>query len=328
MTDVARLARVSQTTVSLVLNDVPEVRISDDARRRVREAAAFLGYRVGPRGAGRLRVLGFLSDELSTSPFAAISADHARDAALEENAMLMIAVSRGDPEIEASILDLWRRQDVSGVIYARIFTRRVVAPIQLRQFPTVLLNCHDPDADFPSVIPAELRGGYTATRHLIAAGHRRIAMITGEPWMEATRHRSAGFRRALREAGIAVDASLLRVGDWTPPSGYQETMALMELAAPPTAIFCGNDLMAQGCYDALKASGLSVPADISVIGFDNRPMAQFMDPPLTTLDLPHAEMGRWASATLLSRQPEPPARRRLHCALIERASVGPPSEHA
>jgi LacI family transcriptional regulator len=324
MMDVATLAGVSQTTVSLVLNDVPDIRISDAARRRVRDAAATLGYRIGPRGAGRLRVLGFLSDELSTTPFAAISADSARDAALEENAMLMIAVTRGDPAVEASVLDLWRQQDIAGIIYARIFTRRVSIPPMLRHIPSVLLNCYDPASQLAAVVPAEQRGGLTATRHLVAAGHRRIAMINGEPWMEAARDRAAGYRRALREAGLAVDAALYRIGDWEAASGRAETLALMALADPPTAIFCGNDLMAQGCYDALKERGLSIPGDVSVVGFDNRPIAPFMDPPLTTLELPHAEMGRWASSALLSRRHEATTPMRLECTLIARQSVAPP----
>ena len=324
MTDVARLSGVSQTTVSLVLNDVPGVRISEEARRRVREAATALGYRIGPRGGGRLRVIGFLADELSTSPFAAISADSARDAALEHNALLMVASTRGDAALEAAVLELWAQQGVAGVIYARIFTRRIDPPPQLRETRAVLLNCREDAASLPAVVPAEQHGGLTATRHLVAAGHRRIAMIGGEPWMEAARERAAGYRQALREAGLAVLPELYRVGNWTQSSGHAEAAALLRLTSPPTAIFCGNDQMAQGCYDAARECGLRIPQDLSVVGYDNLAMSRQMQPALTTLDLPHAEMGRWASEHLLSGAGAP-GTTRLRCSLVERDSVAGPA---
>ena len=321
MMDVAKAAGVSQTTVSLVLNQVPGIRISQDARQRVVDAASGLGYRVGPRGAGRLRVLGFLADELSTSPFAVISVDAARDAATEMNAILVIAACRGDPAAEAAVLDLWQAQGVAGVIYARIFTRRVDPPAQLRHHRSVLLNCHDAKQSLPAVIPAEQRGGMAAARHLLAAGHRRIAMVNGEPWMQASRDRAAGYRRALREAGVELDPALMRSGDWTVDSGHDHTLALMALPHPPTAIFCANDPMAAGCYQALARLQLRVPDDVSVVGYDNQPMSHTMEPPLTTLNLPHAEMGRWAAEWLLGSASVQTMR--LECGLIERRSVAP-----
>ena len=325
MMDVARAAGVSQTTVSLVLNSVPGIRISDPVRQRIVAAAASLGYRVGARGAGRMRVLGFLADELSTSPFAVLSADGARDAALPENAILVIAVCRGDPALEAAVLDLWRAQSVAGVMYSRIFSRRVDPPPQLAQHRSVLLNCFDAANTYPAVVPAEQRGGAAATRHLLAAGHRRIALVNGEPWMQAAQDRATGYRRALRQAGVAVDAALIRHGDWTAASGRDHTMALIALTHPPTAIFCANDQMAAGCYEALRRLGLDIPTDISVVGYDNQPVSRILDPPLTTLDLPHAEMGRWAAEQLLGSVAAPKTIR-LECQLIERRSVAAPPQ--
>ncbi len=323
MMDVARAAGVSQTTVSLVLNSVPGIRISDPVRQRILAAAASLGYRVGARGAGRMRVLGFLADELSTSPFAVLSADGARDAALPENAILVIAVCRGDPALEAAVLDLWRAQSVAGVMYSRIFSRRVDPPPQLAEHRSVLLNCFDGGKAYSAVVPAERRGGATATRHLLEAGHRRIALINGEPWMQAAQDRASGYRRALRQAGVAVDTELMRIGDWTAASGREHTLALMGLAHPPTAVFCANDQMAAGCYEALRRMGLDIPADVSVIGYDNQPISRVLDPPLTTLDLPHGEMGRWAAEQLLGA-PASPKTIRVECQLVERRSVAPP----
>ncbi len=325
MADVARMAAVSQTTVSLVLNDVPGIRISDAARRRVLEACNTLGYRIGPRGAGRLQVIGFLADELSTSPFTAVSADSARDALLERNAVLMVASTRNDAAVETAVLDLWAKQGVSGVIYSRIFTRVVRPPPQLAAVPAVLLNCRQTRPSLPAVVPAEQDGGCTATQHLIEAGHRRIAMIGGEPWMEAARQRANGYRQALREAGLPAPAELFRVGNWTQASGYAETAALLRLAKPPTAIFCANDLMAQGCYDAAREFGLQIPEQLSVVGYDNRPLSQFMEPALTTVDLPHSEMGRWAAEVLLESLPSRIRTTRMLCSLVKRGSVAPPA---
>ena len=324
MMDVAKLAGVSQTTVSLVLNQVAGIRISEDARRRVMAAAAGLGYRIGARGGGRQRVLGFLADELSTSPFAVLSVDAARDAAAESNAILIIAACRGDPALEAAVLDLWYAQGVAGVIYARIFTCRINPPPQLRQHRSVLLNCYDPKGAFAAMVPAEQRGGMDATRHLLRQGHSRIGLINGEPWMQAARDRAAGYRRALRVAGLPLDPALVRSGDWTSESGRDHTMALMAMPQPPTAIFCANDPMAAGCYDALARLRLRVPNDVSVLGYDNQPLARQLDPPLTTLNLPHAEMGRLAAECLLG--PAAPRARtaRLECGLIQRRSVAPP----
>jgi LacI family transcriptional regulator len=323
MMDVAKLAGVSQTTVSLVLNDVPEIRISAEARQRVHDAARTLGYRLSSRDVGRMQAIGMLVDEVSTSPFTVLSIDGARDAAWEANAVLTIASGRGDPAMEAAVLDHWHGQGVSAVIYARIFTCKVTPPRQLDWFRSVLLNCRSDEAMLPAVLPAEQRGGLTATRRLLSAGHQRIGFINGEPWMDAARDRARGYRRALADAAIAYEPDLVRQGNWTRSSGYEETRGLMALSHPPTAIFCGNDRMAAGCYAALKDLGIAIPDGVSVIGYDNQPIAQHLEPLLTSVHLPSVEMGRWAVARLLG----PPAAAetvRLDCPLVERESIASP----
>ena len=324
MMDVAKAAGVSQTTVSLVLNGVPGIRISTAARERVLAAAAALRYRVGPRGAGKLRVIGFLADELSTSPFAVLSADAARDAALEANAMLVVAACRGDPALEAAMLELWESQHVTDVIYSRIFTCRADPPPQLARHRSVLLNCYDAAGAYPAVVPSERRGAAAATRHLLQAGHRRVALINGEPWMEAARDRAAGYRHALRSFGIGIDPALICEGDWTVVSGRTGAQRLMSLPRPPTAIFCANDPMAAGACEVLRGLGLRIPEDVSVVGYDDQPLARTLIPPLTTVDLPHAEMGRFAVAGLLAPQPAPPGKTSLPCRVVQRSSVAAP----
>ena len=148
-------------------------------------------------------------------------------------------------------------QPLLGIIYATINTRLVDAPARPAHLPLVLLNCHVADGSLPSVTPGEVAGGHAATDYLIAAGHRRIGYINGEASMEAARHRLRGYRQALATADLPVDPELVRDGNWQPLSGYDATRALMGLPSPPTAIFCANDLMAIGCYEALRETGLA-----------------------------------------------------------------------
>ena len=140
-------------------------------------------------------------------------------------------------------------------------------------------------------MPGEVAGGHAATDVLIRAGHRRIGYVNGEASMEASRHRLRGYRQALATADLPFDPDLVREGNWQPLSGYEATRELMRLTAPPTAIFCANDLMAVGCYEALRELGLRIPDDVAVMGYDDREIAQHLHPPLTTVLLPHFEMG-------------------------------------
>ena len=126
--------------------------------------------------------------------------------------------------------------------------------------PVILLNCYTADHAFPAVVPSEIAGGQHSTRHLIRHGHRRIATITGEPWMEAAKDRLKGYRRALATADIPFDPELVVEGDWSASAGYAATEKLLALKDRPTAIFCQNDRTAIGCYEALKEAGLRIPA--------------------------------------------------------------------
>ncbi|MCB1441221.1 MAG: substrate-binding domain-containing protein, partial [Nitratireductor sp.] len=184
----------------------------------------------------------------------------------------------------------------------------------------VLLNCHDPDGRFPSVVPAERRGGEVATKALLDAGHRRIAFISGEPWMEASDQRMEGYERALRAAGIPVDPSLVVEGNFLANGGRSATLRLLKRGVHPDAIFCANDLMAVGCYEALKERGIKVGEEIAVMGYDDQEIAQHLHPTLSTVLLPHREMGQWAADALLSDRDLKPEQVRLECPLIPRES--------
>ena len=199
--------------------------------------------------------------------------------------------TRGNGEVEQAFFRQVLRENAIGLIYGTINTRRVEPPALPRALPTVLLNCYLADNSLPAIVPNEVLGGLTATQRLLDAGHKRIGYINGEPWMDASRDRLRGYRRALAGADIAFDAALVRNGNWEPTAGYAGTQALMQLAAPPTAIFCANDMMALGCYEALGELGRRIPEDVAVIGYDDREVARHLHPPLTTVVLPHYAMG-------------------------------------
>jgi LacI family transcriptional regulator len=295
------------------------------------DAAARLGYRLVKRGAARLPVsdataIGFVVNEMSTDPWCAIALDGAREKAWEHGLTISVAVTRGDADMEAAVLAQMATQPLAGLIYGTINTRRIVPPPGLYRIPTVLLNCYAPDRSLPSVVPGEVRGGFTATHRLVSAGHRRIGFIEGEALMDASRDRQKGYRQALTSADLPFDPELVRPGNWEPSAGYEQTLALMKFADPPTAIFCSNDMMALGCFQALNELGLRIPNDVAVVGYDDREVAQFTHPPLTTVLLPHFEMGALAAEYIIDRAIHPldlPAQLKVECRLIERMSVGP-----
>lgn len=333
MTDVAAAAGVSQTTVSLVLNDTVGARLSHATRARVREAARALGYTLAqPQPSADhagSTVIGFLAEEISTDPWCALQLEGVRQRAWESGFTVVAGVSHGDPELEAATLASLSRQPLAGLIYATIVTRRIRPPAT--RLPTVLLNCFVPDHGLASVVPAELLGGYAATLHLVRAGHRRIGHITGQTGVDPSRDRLRGYQRALAEHDILFDRDLVRPGNWEPPTGYAAARALMALPDPPTAIFAASDMMAMGAYEALRELGLRVPQDVSIIGYDDREIAQFLRPGLTTLLLPHHEMGMQAVSALIDGQLRPSGRQpqiKVECPVVERASVAPPRHGA
>ena len=323
MKDVALRAGVSQSTVSFVLNGLEDMRISRDTRKRVLRAVDDLGYR--PRGAGRppktagQGVIGLIIDEIATSPFAAISIEGAQEEAWKHNVLLEVAMTGGDESYEAAMLRKWAGDNAIGVIYGSILTRALTPPEGLARHCAVLLNCHDPDGRHTSVVPAERRGGEQATATLIAEGHRRIAFISGEPWMEASDQRMEGYERALRAAGIPVDPSLIVEGNFLPSGGRRAALELMAQDRRPDAIFCANDLMAVGCYEALKELGERPGESVAVMGYDDQEIAQHLSPPLSTVLLPHREMGQWCVAALMT-QPGLVVAERMECPTVLRAS--------
>ena len=336
MTDVARAASCSQSTVSFVLNDNHSVQISEATRRRVRRVAEELGYEGAPSlfrretNPGSADVIAFVVDSLSTSWEAPVALSGVRQAAISTGSLVMAAETQNDPVIEPRTLSTLIEQNVEAIIYACAHTRRVVLPATLKatDIPVFLLNCHTKDNSRPAVVPSEIAGGQRATKVLIDAGHSRIATITGEPYMSATKDRLMGYRRALATADIPFEPGLVIKGDWSATAGFNGTVKLLNLAQAPTAIFCQNDRMAIGCYEALKERGYVIPRDMSVVGYDDEEISRHLFPQLTTLILPQRAMGLWVVEQLRHAQTghgSTFAVTKLECELVVRDSVAAPS---
>jgi len=330
MADVARLAGVSRTTVSLVINEIPHASFPQETRKRVWAAVEQLGYRPNAMARGlrstRSHTLGLITGDIATTPFAVDIIRGAQNAALAHKKMLLVFDTEGNEEVEQTGFDMLQGWGIEGLIYATNFHRAVEPGIDLHSLPSVMVDCFIPNRTLPSVVPDEVQGGHTATEALLKAGHRRIGFVNGIPDLPASIGRLEGYQRALADHAVAYDESLVLAGDWQQESCYEATHKLFALAEPPTALFCGNDWMAMGAYDALKELGLSIPDKVAVVGFDNREViAAHMRPPLTTVALPYFEMGYWGVDYLIraleeGHKPEP-VQHMLPCPLVLRLSA-------
>jgi LacI family transcriptional regulator len=328
MMDVAAAAGVSQATVSLVLSGGKSGRLADETRLRVVEAARKLGYKFVRRGQraapGGQSTIVFLADETSTDPWMSLAFEGARDRALEAGINMLMGVSHADADVEANIVGGLSKLPILGLIYGTILSRPVQVPPALAKHRLVLVNCYDEAHKFHSVLPGDVLGGRAATEHLLRGGCKRVALINGQQGVDAARDRLKGYKQALASNDLPFDTALVKPGNWQPSSGYEMTHELMAMANPPDGIFCANDMMAVGCYDALRELKKKVPRDVAVIGFDDREIAQYMHPPLTTLVLPLYEMGRTAVELLLDDAGglhSSPTRIKIECELVERAST-------
>jgi LacI family transcriptional regulator len=332
MTDIAKLAGVSQSTVSLVINHMSGAKVSKRTRDNVLRIARELGYPLArhERSSARQQrnLILYLTDELATSPHAMTTIEGAKDCAWEQDCVVAVFATRSDPDIEAAVLAaMLEHPALLGVIYATIFTRAATLPAALAKVPTVLLNCHSRDRTHSSVVPGELVGGFEAATHLLEAGHRRIGFINGEGWLEAASERLKGYRQALATADIPFDPQLVREGDWQVSSGFEHALSLLSSPNPPTAIFCANDLMAIGAIDAARQLKLDVPRQVSIVGYDDQDIARYTQPPLTTMLLPNREMGRWAAEALITEArggAARPTQIKMECPLVPRESVAAP----
>ncbi|MFI7074804.1 LacI family DNA-binding transcriptional regulator [Micromonospora sediminicola] len=331
--DVAAAAGVSVTTVSHVLNNKSGTRVSPETRERVESAARQLGYAANGLARGlrlqRSHTLGLLSDVIATTPHAGRIILGAQETASARGFVLMLLTTGGDPEVERREIQALAQHRVDGVLYATMYHREVELPDELRPMPVVLLDASSGDSTVPSVVPDETGGGRVAVQELLDAGHRRIGFVTNTDDIPATRGRLRGYQEALRGAGVPFRPELVLAEVSDTHGGHRAARALLDRPDRPTALFCFNDRMAMGAYRAATELGLRIPDDLSVIGFDNQELiAEGLFPGLTTVALPHYEMGAWAVETMVEMLDQPKGARRrtarqvvMPCPLVRRRSV-------
>ena len=333
--DVAAAAGVSLTTVSHALSGGGQ--LSDATRERVRAVAADLNYAPNRLASGlrskRSQIIGFVSDEISTTPYAGQVLLGAQEAAAKNDWVLMIVNTSSDARLEGRSIDALLQHRVDGIIYARMYHQQVAVPEALQGVPTVLLDASTGNDHISSVVPDEEGAARTAVEHLIAAGHRRIGYLSNIDEIPATRGRLAGYLQTLEAHGIEVDRSLITTSASTTAQGREAASRLLDRSDRPTALFCFNDRIAMGAYQAALAHGLRIPDDLSIISIDNfELLADALLPGLTSIALPHYEMGQWAIERLAlelaadgnDAEAPAPEQVRMHCPLVIRQSVGPP----
>lgn len=330
MHDVAAKAGVSQAVVSLVLSGRYAGRASEATADRIREASADLGYRTNLQAktlkTGVSEIIGLVGDDVATSPFSGQMIKGAQDRVWEDGNTLMTVDTGGDSRLEAAAIDTLLSHQVRGILYTAMYHKELEVPEAALETRTVALNARDLSGRIPSVVPDDETGGYEATRILLEAGHTRVGMINIFPGegIPAARDRRRGYERALLEAGITPDPDLLVAGEGIHSSGQEGARALLGLADPATAIFCGNDRTALGAYQEIAAMGLSIPEDVSIVGYDDQDILRdYFHPGLTTVQLPFLAMGERAAALVLD--PAAPAETHaIPCPVIHRGSVAPP----
>jgi LacI family transcriptional regulator len=330
MKDVARRSGVSQTTVSFVINNTETPNIPDETRQRILASIAELGYRPNALAQGlrikRSGIFGFITDVIAITPYAGKIVEGAQDVAWENGKILMLVNTKANPEIESTAIDLLLMHRVEGVIYATMYHHPVILPADLGDIPIVLLDCFVEDRQIPSVVPDEFGGGFDATKYLLEKGYRRIGYINDSYVTPASVGRLEGYRAALDAFGVSFNPDWVCCGVSKQDGGYRCAQQLLQLENRPHALFCFNDRMAMGAYDAIRKLNFKIPQDVAVVGFDNQELiAAHLYPPLTTMELPHYAMGAWAvqklGNILSGAEQGAPEQHMIACPLIERASA-------
>lgn len=328
--DIAHAAGVSVATVSRVLNDRPDVApgTRDEVLRHVRAHNFTTNRSARALSVGHTGYVGFTMPYVRADYFAAILAG-AVEAAFERELRLVLCATLHEHDREVSLLETLIDGATDGaIILLPEETNEELEALHASGYPFVVADPRVPLTDgIPAVSAAHRAGAKAATDHLLGLGHRRIAHISGPRGWAATEERIEGFHGALAAAGVLPSDELLDEGDFEIPGGYAAAARLLALPDPPTAIFASNDNMAVGVLRAARERGLSVPEDLSVVGFDDAELARSVTPALTTVRQPLAELGRTAVSLLkrmIDRQRVEALRFELATRLLVRDSTMPP----
>ncbi len=327
MKDVARLAGVSTSTVSHVINK--DRFVSDAIRVRVEDAVRTLNY--APSALARslklnqTRTIGMLITA-SSNPFYSELVRGVERSCFERGYSLVLCNTEGDEQRMNRNLETLLQKRVDGLLLLCTETHQPSPAIMTRYpaIPTVMMDWSPFDGDSDVIQDNSLLGGDIATRHLIEKGFTRIACVTGPLDKTPARQRLEGYRTAMRRAGLPVPEGYEVIGDFEFAGGLRAMQSLLALPEPPQAVFMGNDAMAVGAYQALYQAGLRIPQDIALVGYDDIELARYMTPPLTTIHQPKDELGELAIDVLIHRMAQPELqqqRLQLTPVLMERGSA-------
>lgn len=327
MKDVARLAGVSTSTVSHVINK--DRFVSDAIRVRVEDAVRTLNY--APSALARslklnqTRTIGMLITA-SSNPFYSELVRGVERSCFERGYSLVLCNTEGDEQRMNRNLETLLQKRVDGLLLLCTETHQPSPAIMTRYpaIPTVMMDWSPFDGDSDVIQDNSLLGGDIATRHLIEKGFTRIACVTGPLDKTPARLRLEGYRAAMQRAGLAVPEGYEVIGDFEFGGGLRAMQSLLVLPEPPQAVFMGNDAMAVGAYQALYQAGLRIPQDIALVGYDDIELARYMTPPLTTIHQPKDELGELAIDVLIHRMAQPELqqqRLQLTPVLMERGSA-------
>lgn len=335
--DVAERARVHPATASRAFN--PETRhlVNDRTAARVQQAAQALGYRPNPIArslkTARSASVGLVIPDL-TNPLFAFIARGVEDVLRTVGYSAWIVNTDNDPGREADGVESMRSRNVEGFVFATAHLQHpLIEQMSDAGTPLVLVNRRVARADIPSVAPDDSAGVGMAMRHLVELGHREIAHLAGPQELSTGLNRLRGYRQALDEQGLEYAPERVVVcSSFTEVAGAEAFRELLSRQVDFTAVLAGNDLLAMGCYDALAEHGLRCPGDVSVVGFNDVQFVDKLTPPLTTVRLPHYELGAEAARLLLEELREPRRHPRsvlLPLSLVVRGSTAPgPAPHA
>ncbi len=308
--DVARVAGVSRATVSYVLNDRTDGRIpiTEQTRQKVEAAALQLGYTPNALARslreGSSRVIGFLMPAVHNPHYWGIL-EGAEEEVTAQGYHLALVTANLDPKRERRALQSLFQQRLDGLILMPTFVDRYADEIEIVSERNSAVVFITPVEGMDWVFPDIRSGAESMMDHLLGLGHRRIAFISGVARRLLSRHREDVYVEKLQQAGLPVDADLLRRCGPDVMDAYREAQALLDLARPPTVIWTVNDLLAVGVLHAIHERGLRVPDDVALAGFDDIDLAEQLYPPLTTVHMPAREMGRRAAEFLFERLEDP-----------------------
>ena len=298
--DVAEATGFSVNTVSRALNDKPDV--NAETKRAILETAKKLGYRPNKLARGlrsnKTQTIGVVVTDVA-NPFFGALVKGVEETAREHGYSIILQDTDEDYEREEEAIQVMLAEQVDGLLITPVQTKRkTIERLKKAGLPFVLLGRYFDDLETDYVVTDDVQGGFLATEHLIKQGHERIALINGPLYISSARERLQGYKKALVNYEIDLDAALLKSGAVTIEDGYNFAKSLLAQNPQPTAVFAYSDFVALGVMKAIREAGLGIPGDIAVVGYDDVDFSSCLEVPLTTVRIPKKALGKKATELL------------------------------